>query len=609
MNERAIVYARVSGDDRGKEGRNLAGQLEMCREYAQERGYSIVAELTEDDRGASGYDLDLPELSKVRDLAQARDFDILVVREVDRLARNLAKCQIVEDELRRYDVRVEYALYDFPDTPEGRLNKNIYASFAEFEREKIAERTARARRRKLRSGHVIVHGRPPFGYKLVEGEDGKATLKPDEQEAKTVRLIFDWYTVGDGGGKPLAQKRIAQQLTQMKIPTYADLHNNGKGDQCYKKRGFGVWSISTVSDILGNEVYAGMWRSGRKRKGAEVVEIPVTPIISREQWETVQARKRENKRNSKRRCKREYLLRRRVRCAQCNRAMRARAMQKGKYLYYVCHHAENEFYCTQKKNFRADWVDVTVWDFVCRLFTDRELFLRGLRREQEKREETAKLLRNQLAIANDLLAEHKSKLERLLDLYLGGDLPKEMLLERKRTLEKTIADLGRERTRLSERIEAAILTDEQIETLAVIIDEVGEGLDLATADFEKRRWLIEKLNLSARLEVIDGEPVAHVECYAGYQTLSIVSVSPRTRGTGRGSKAVARPGGWRRRGGPGPAWSSPCGGRLEASPRQKRHPYRTAHRAPAESWGCWRRRRPGRRPRTGQSRSRPCAVG
>ena len=54
MNKRAVLYARVSSDDRGKDGRNLAGQLEMCRDYAVENGWQIVAELSEDDRGASG---------------------------------------------------------------------------------------------------------------------------------------------------------------------------------------------------------------------------------------------------------------------------------------------------------------------------------------------------------------------------------------------------------------------------------------------------------------------------------------------------------------------------------------------------------------------------
>ena len=48
--KRAVLYARVSSDDTGKNGRNLKGQLDMCREYAQENGQMIVAELAEDDR-------------------------------------------------------------------------------------------------------------------------------------------------------------------------------------------------------------------------------------------------------------------------------------------------------------------------------------------------------------------------------------------------------------------------------------------------------------------------------------------------------------------------------------------------------------------------------
>ena len=101
MTQRAVLYARVSGDDRGKDGRNLAGQLEMGREYAREHGYTVVAELAEDDRGASGAAIDLPELTRVRDMAQADEFDVLVVREIDRLSRNLAKQLIVEEELRQ----------------------------------------------------------------------------------------------------------------------------------------------------------------------------------------------------------------------------------------------------------------------------------------------------------------------------------------------------------------------------------------------------------------------------------------------------------------------------------------------------------------------------
>ena len=42
MNTRAVLYARVSSDDRGNEGSNLKSQLDMCQEYAERKGYAII---------------------------------------------------------------------------------------------------------------------------------------------------------------------------------------------------------------------------------------------------------------------------------------------------------------------------------------------------------------------------------------------------------------------------------------------------------------------------------------------------------------------------------------------------------------------------------------
>ena len=111
MIKRAVLYARVSGDDTGKDGRNLAGQLELCRNVRYlSAAMSIVAELHEDDRGASGAIFELPQLNSVRDLARAGAFDVLVVREIDRLSRKLAKQLIIEEELDEAGVQIEYAL-------------------------------------------------------------------------------------------------------------------------------------------------------------------------------------------------------------------------------------------------------------------------------------------------------------------------------------------------------------------------------------------------------------------------------------------------------------------------------------------------------------------
>jgi site-specific DNA recombinase len=149
MSKRAVLYARVSGDDRHREGRNLAGQIE--------KGYRIVAELAEDDRGASGADWNLPKLNEALEMARAGELDVLVVRELDRFARGLAKQLVIEGEFKRHGVEVEYILAEYDNTPEGKLNKHIRAVIAEFEREKINQRMIRGRRRKVKS-----MARPPL---------------------------------------------------------------------------------------------------------------------------------------------------------------------------------------------------------------------------------------------------------------------------------------------------------------------------------------------------------------------------------------------------------------------------------------------------------------
>ena len=156
MSKRAVLYARVSGDDRGKDGRNLAGQLEMCRKHALSRGYVVVAEHSEADRGPSGASFDLEALNTVLTMARRGEYDVLVVREIDRFARSLAKQLIVESELRQAGVVIDFVLGEYPDTPEGSLNKNIKAVIAEYERLKITERMHRGKRLKVRAGSVIV---------------------------------------------------------------------------------------------------------------------------------------------------------------------------------------------------------------------------------------------------------------------------------------------------------------------------------------------------------------------------------------------------------------------------------------------------------------------
>jgi site-specific DNA recombinase len=525
MSERAVIYARVSGDDRGKEGRNLDGQLDMGREYAQERAYEVVAELPEDDKGASGYEINLPKLNRVRDMAAAGELDVLIVRELDRLSRNLAKQLVVEEELKRNGVRVEYVLAEYPDTPEGNLQKHVKAAIAEYEREKIKERMARGKRLKAKAGHVLAHGRAPYGYKLTE-VDGKQMLAAYESEAAIVREIFHWYAYGDEEHGPLSMRAIAKKLTKMRVPTQFDMTPR----YSKKRMGPGEWCISTVAVILSNETYVGTWHYGKDGNPSEKwIPVTVPALVDGDTWEAAQERRRLNREMAKRNTKHQYLMGRRLTCGLCGNKVKGDPKSwrtkagKRVCLYYRCS-AEKEKRAGATCNlssFRVEDVDQAVWQWISSLLLDPENLALGLQEYKAEKEKATQPLRDRLAILDDQIADHKRQLERLLDLYLGGQFPREVLIERKARLEKTLASLTRERENQEALLADNVITDEQIETIQEFASCIVQGLRQLT--FEEKRRIIDLMDVRGVLTIEDGEKVVYVHCVVGEQALDIVS--------------------------------------------------------------------------------------
>ena len=537
MRKRAVLYARVSSDDRGKDGRNLAGQIEMCKDFALDQSWEIVAELSEDDRGASGASFELPQLNKARDMAQAREFDVLVVREIDRLSRKLAKQLIVEEQLTRAGVEVVYVLANYEDTPEGRLNKHIRATIAEYEREKIAERMVRGRRQVVRNGKIMLHGnKPPYGYRLSED---KKNLIIQEDEAAIVRLMYTWYVDGDENGKRLSSRAIAKRLTEMKVPTWADLRG------AFKKRGRGVWSWRLVIRVLSSETYAGRWHYGKRNSGANKINsrdywltFDVPAIVSEDLWSRAQTQRKANISESTRNIKREYLLRSRITCGLCESSVNCYATQPHNsrvYLYYRCNGYMGNIanVSCNLPSFRVEHVDEVVWEWVKSLLTKPEVLERGLVAYQDGREQYAAPLRDRLLIVDDLWSDSKSQLDRILDLYISGDIPRELLLDKKQNLESTLASLDEERQDIVAHLEADELTESDIEKIREFAAEVAEGLEKGKDTFERRRGVIELLDVRASLTVEDGEKIVEAWCFLGRKKLSVENPTYRNAAPAR----------------------------------------------------------------------------
>ena len=154
---------------------------------------------------------------------------------------------------------------------------------------------------------------------------------------------------------------------------------------------------------------------------------------------------------------------------------------------------------------------------------DPDELIEGLRAYQEDCERQNQPLRERLQLVDGLLSDNRTQLQRLLDLYLSGEFPKEMLVDRKSRLEATVKALEKERLGLTSSLENHTLTDEQIETLQNLALRIAEGLAVAEEQFEARRRIMELLDVQATLSIEDGEKIVYLRCILDEEGLSLVS--------------------------------------------------------------------------------------
>ncbi len=124
-------YARVSTTGQAKEGNSLEAQEKALRESGAELIYTD---------SFTGTKLDRPKLNGL--LPLLKEGDTLIVTKLDRIARSLTEGSTLVNDLISRKVRVNILNIGVMDaTPASKLIRNIFFSFAEFERDMIVERT------------------------------------------------------------------------------------------------------------------------------------------------------------------------------------------------------------------------------------------------------------------------------------------------------------------------------------------------------------------------------------------------------------------------------------------------------------------------------------
>lgn len=250
------VYCRVSSDDQADNGYNLREQERRIDQYINAYSEEFTEEVIKYiDDGYSAKDLNRKEMTML--LQDIKDDMIckVIIHNLDRLTRSMKDLIVLIELFEQHDIQL-YSLKEKIDTKTaiGRFFVSIIILIAQWEREAISERTIRALDQSAYEGNYV-HGRAPFGYKLV---NKKLVIK--ENEAAIIKQIYHMY--------------LFNQDSINKIFHYhASNHNEFNF----------MWTYDRIKIILTNEIYTGTYRNKRI-----VIENHSPQIISHDLYEMVQ---------------------------------------------------------------------------------------------------------------------------------------------------------------------------------------------------------------------------------------------------------------------------------------------------------------------------------
>ena len=360
---KAAIYSRKSKYT--EEGESIETQIKMCIEYAKNILNITEYEIYEDE-GFSGGNTNRPKFKQVIEDIKHHKFTHLICYRLDRISRNVADFTTTLELLNEYNVSFISIKEQFDTSSAmGRAMMNISATFAQLERETIAERIKDNLRELSKTGRWL-GGPTPLGYKSIEVENDdskgksrkKHILSIDEDNSNIVTMVYDLFlkyksfnTVSlyleNHGIYSRKGKVFSRQLVKQMINNPVYCIADKKILKYFKKHGCEIYKESYIDNVKGIMPY-----NRRDKKGAIlpienwIISIGDHPgLIDSDTWIECQNIAAEIKVvASNRQCTSEHaLLSGLVICSHCGSGMAPRKQvcksangEKIMYRYYSC---------------------------------------------------------------------------------------------------------------------------------------------------------------------------------------------------------------------------------------------------------------------------------
>ena len=182
-----MLYVRCSTTEQAASGLGLEAQENVLRAEAERRGWEVVGVSREE--GASGKDLTRQELQRALTALVDGHADVLAVSKLDRLTRSLPDLVSLLEWASRHKVAlVALDLGLDMTTSTGRLVAQLMGAVAEWERERISDRTREA------AAVTRAHGKQWGGLAGVSSTAPDIALRIASERAGGAT----WQAIADG---------------------------------------------------------------------------------------------------------------------------------------------------------------------------------------------------------------------------------------------------------------------------------------------------------------------------------------------------------------------------------------------------------------------------
>ena len=320
------AYCRVS-TDKEDQLNSLETQKEFFLEYTKRTGDNLIKLYA--DEGISGTKIkNRKEFQRMLADAEKGLFDMVVVKDISRFARNTVDLLQSVRRLKSLGIETQFLTANMTSMGNSEFVLTIFGALAQEESANTSKRIKFGKKMNAEKGRVpnIV-----FGYDKTIGD--YFNLSINENEAMTIRQIFQWYTEEGYGGS-----KIANMLNERGIKT---------------KRG-NNWSQNSVCRILTNEIYTGKIINGkeeiadfltgqRKEKDESEWLVTLRPelrIIEDEVFDKAQdilKGRHDSFKITHERQSNKYLFSTLIKCKECGWSFRRTVRQyKNTYVRWVC---------------------------------------------------------------------------------------------------------------------------------------------------------------------------------------------------------------------------------------------------------------------------------